>query len=310
MGWMVLCALAIGGCATPYKPYGIGGGYGEYKINDSTYVVSFAGNGNASRERVYYFWLYRCAQLTKASGYELFMIGPAMKPAVMTDIGESAQPAVYFSSDPARPIRVRGSAPTLIFLPGPKIQVWHYNGTVYMFHEPLAQTMPWAIDAGKVLAELQPYVTSNGNAPVPLPVDVLARAFVGHEVVHIGDGLKLGARPPGALPVAAASAALKPRSAADVQETMEGSLMLLFHQAYEAFRQKNLIDAAGSIHLAFDISPAGAISNCRYVSGTYPDSIFVGSIEDDAESVTFEASKVSTTRVTDFPITFAPGVDQ
>lgn len=306
MGLLVLSALAIAGCATSYKPYGSDGGYGEYKINDSTYVVSFAGNGYASRERVYYFWLYRCAQLTQASGYELFTIGPAMKPAVRNDIGGSVQPAVYLSSDPARSIRVRGTAPRIMIMPGPKIQMWHYNGTVYMFHEPLAQTMPWAIDAGKVIAELQPYVTSNGNAPVPVRVDVLARAFVGHAIVHVGDGLKLGVSRPGALPVAGGSAALKPRSAAEVQETMEGLGILVFYQAYEAFRQKNLILAAGSIHLAFDISPSGAISNCRYVSGTYPDSIFVGSIEDEVQSVTFEASKVATTTVTDFPITFAP----
>lgn len=305
-GFAVLFVLAVAGCATPYQPYGMGGGYGQYKVNDSAYVVTFSGNGYASRERVYYFWLYRCAQLTKARGYELFVIGSAGHPAVMAENRGAALPAVYLSGSPGRLIRVRGTAPALIYMPGPRLQTYSYTGTVYMFHAPLAPAMSWGFDADKVLAELQPYVRSNGNAPVPLPVAVLVRAFVGHATVQVGEGLKLGVSPPGAVPAAAGLTALKPRSAVDVQETMDGSMMVLVYKAYEDYARDKLIDVAGSIHLAFDIAPGGAISNCHIVSSTYPDGTFRDSIVEDAEEVTFQASKVATTRVADFPITFAP----
>jgi hypothetical protein len=52
-----LVALTVGACATPYQKNFIGGGYSDKKIDESTYVVSFNGNGYASKERVWYFWI-------------------------------------------------------------------------------------------------------------------------------------------------------------------------------------------------------------------------------------------------------------
>ena len=60
----VLVVASLASCATGYQANGITGGYTEKKITDSAYVVSFGGNGFATKDRVYYFWMYRCAELT------------------------------------------------------------------------------------------------------------------------------------------------------------------------------------------------------------------------------------------------------
>jgi hypothetical protein len=67
-------ALGLSACATPYGSAGLSGGYSETKLDDATYVVTFAGNGYTTAETVQTFWLYRCAELTLAQGYDGFEI--------------------------------------------------------------------------------------------------------------------------------------------------------------------------------------------------------------------------------------------
>ncbi|MBF9263203.1 CC0125/CC1285 family lipoprotein [Paracidovorax cattleyae] len=45
------------------------GGYIDEKIDETHYRVKFDGNGSTSADRVWNFWLYRCAELTKEKGY-------------------------------------------------------------------------------------------------------------------------------------------------------------------------------------------------------------------------------------------------
>ena len=47
----ILLVLSLSSCATSYQSRGITGGYAEKKITDSAYVVSFGGNGFASKDR-------------------------------------------------------------------------------------------------------------------------------------------------------------------------------------------------------------------------------------------------------------------
>ena len=74
-------ALALGGalagCATPtpYQPAPPGRstyGYSNYRIDDTHWRVSFAGNSLTSRETVEKYLLYRAAELTLEQGYDWF----------------------------------------------------------------------------------------------------------------------------------------------------------------------------------------------------------------------------------------------
>jgi hypothetical protein len=70
-------ALAACETATPYQPLAIGaatsGGYGEQKINDDVWRVTFAGNSLTSRETVERYLLYRAADLTVNQGFDWFV---------------------------------------------------------------------------------------------------------------------------------------------------------------------------------------------------------------------------------------------
>lgn len=72
----VLTAIVIilSGCATSYQPSGVTGGFSEMQLNDDIYRVSFRGNAYTAHENVQNYLLRRCAELTKAKGYNYFVI--------------------------------------------------------------------------------------------------------------------------------------------------------------------------------------------------------------------------------------------
>lgn len=68
-----LAACTVG--PTPYQPAaGYDRGYAEQKIEDARYRISFKGNSMTDRETVENYLLYRAAELTLQSGYEIFTI--------------------------------------------------------------------------------------------------------------------------------------------------------------------------------------------------------------------------------------------
>lgn len=66
--------LCLQGCATPYQRAGFGGGFQELALNEDTYIVSFAGNGFTSSDKVNAYLLRRGAELTIEKGYNYFII--------------------------------------------------------------------------------------------------------------------------------------------------------------------------------------------------------------------------------------------
>ena len=71
-------AAALSACSsgpTPYQPAaGYDRGYSEQKIEDARYRISFKGNSLTDRETVENYMLYRAAELTLQSGYDVFTI--------------------------------------------------------------------------------------------------------------------------------------------------------------------------------------------------------------------------------------------
>lgn len=81
--WAGVAALALmlqlTACApapTPYQaaagPYGFG--YSEQQIEQNRYRVTFKGNADTPRQQVENGLLYRAAQLTKANGFDYFIV--------------------------------------------------------------------------------------------------------------------------------------------------------------------------------------------------------------------------------------------
>ena len=59
---------------TEYQPEGLTGGYGETRIDDTTWRVGFYGNGRILFHSAETYWLYRSAELTLAKGFDGFSI--------------------------------------------------------------------------------------------------------------------------------------------------------------------------------------------------------------------------------------------
>ncbi|HMM56246.1 MAG TPA: hypothetical protein PKD77_01460 [Rudaea sp.] len=70
--------LALVGCATPYKPSGLMGGFHDTQLAEDVFSVTFKGNGYTSDDRARDFMLLRCADLTLAHGAKFFrLVGSA-----------------------------------------------------------------------------------------------------------------------------------------------------------------------------------------------------------------------------------------
>ncbi len=72
-GLIAICIL-LTGCATPYRPEHLTGGYSDFRLEDTTYRVRFKGNNYTSRDNVEQLLLYRCAELTTQLGYDHFLL--------------------------------------------------------------------------------------------------------------------------------------------------------------------------------------------------------------------------------------------
>jgi len=301
--WM-FGALTIGGCATTYQQHGLTGGYSERKINDSAYVVSFNGNGHATKDRVWYFWIYRCAELTSKQGYSLFSLRQN-QPAARAPRESDFVPAVYNANEPGQLMKVKGgSAPRYIYIPGSSVTTWNSSATVLMYHEPLPQEMLWAFNAQTVLDQLKPYVSSNGSAPAPSRGDLLKHALTAHDRVAIGDHIEVGTT--GAFTAADAPPGMRPRSASSIQSGMDLSRLLMFHAAYREYSLRAMDALGGRVVLAFVISPNGAVKDARVVSTTFTNKGFAELILEIVRRINFGPLDVGETRVSEFPISFSP----
>jgi len=157
-------AALASGCASPYGRNVLAGGYNEKQIDESHYTVSFDGNGYTSPDRVWYFWIYRCAELTKEKGYTHFDLArPPAKTSQWTPGGEEEGVA-----------RRRNAA--FIYIPGGTIRTWHSSAVVAMYKEPFPDSLRAALLAQSILDDLDPYVKSDGKQTPPSREDLFKKA--------------------------------------------------------------------------------------------------------------------------------------
>lgn len=100
-----LCVLAglETGCATPYQAKAFSGGYEESRVDETTYVVTFGGNGFTSRQKVDAYVQYRCAELTLAAGFDFYVVISGAADAASFVSGSYGGGVVTASSD-SKPI--------------------------------------------------------------------------------------------------------------------------------------------------------------------------------------------------------------
>ena len=309
-----LLALAVTlfcGCgATPYQASGWRGGFGEKKINDSTYLVAFQGNGYASQARVHYFWLYRCAELTVQNGYDYFVIHPKdSAPKDLRSSGGSLVPAVYRPSAQGAFIKVHSGG--TVYIPyyggGSTAQHWTSAGVILMFRRPLPTSLLFAFDARSILAQLGPYVTSEGKATPPRSDELLRSAFVAH--AQVGFGTITPIYQPTAPAAAASSAGLAaiptPRMGDEMRQRIDDA-RLLFYAAYQDHQLRSPDPAPGTVVIAFRVEPGGNVSEVHLLSSSIADPIFTDAVVSRMRQIDFGALNTPGVTVTAFPIAFAP----
>jgi len=159
-----LAMIAATGCATGYGSSGLTGGYSDARLDDTHYVVKFNGNGFASKERVWTFWFYRCAELTTGKGFAYFDIEPERgeKHSFLQDPTEASR---YAGSRPPEGTRVEMPV-FFVFIPGGgSVTRWSSAGVVVMFKDiPKGKLL---FSARRVLELLNPYVKSGGSGTAP-----------------------------------------------------------------------------------------------------------------------------------------------
>ena len=84
------CAAVLSGCASNYAPSSLTGGYAEKDLGDGTMRVSYFGNGYTTAETVQTYWLYHCAELAMAKGYDGFRI---LSPITLSAVDALRQPS-------------------------------------------------------------------------------------------------------------------------------------------------------------------------------------------------------------------------
>ncbi len=181
----LFAAALLAGCATGYGPKGMTGGYEDKQIDESTYRVAFYGNGKTDKDTVWNYWIYRCAELTKEKGFELFSLIPEKKGSAIPG-SDGFRTADLRSGDEGEAIKTAGgySPPRYYYTPGSSYTITTYSSSalVKMYREPLPQGVAFAMRAQTVLDALKPFVESGGSAPAPKREELIEKAVVKNKV--------------------------------------------------------------------------------------------------------------------------------
>ena len=99
--YLLLCLVFLTACASPYKPYGLGGGYDDVILQPNVFQVSFRGNGYTPIDLARNYALLRAAELTIDNGYKYFLV-----------VDSSSQSKVYRFTTPGY-AKTTGNATTI-----------------------------------------------------------------------------------------------------------------------------------------------------------------------------------------------------
>jgi hypothetical protein len=173
----ITAAMLVTSCASPYGKNTLFGGYSDTRIDDSHYLVRFDGNGNSSKDRVWNFWIYRCAELTKEKGYAYFALERSPGKTSSARQIEDQILALREGGDEARLMPTKGASYVPIYIPGGTITTWHTNAVVSMMGDPLPENTV-AFRAQAIIDQLDAYIKSDGKVAPPSRDEIFRNAVV------------------------------------------------------------------------------------------------------------------------------------
>ncbi len=144
-------AGGLAACATAYGPAGFTGGYTDKELEPGIWRVTFSGNGYTSRETVQTYWLYHCAELAAAEGYDGFLIISNVNFSQAEDPG-------------ARGLQIAASHTVYVptYIPsGPAAPKPTLQADIELLRGPIVISPPKVFSAIMLKAALEPYVTGN-----------------------------------------------------------------------------------------------------------------------------------------------------
>jgi hypothetical protein len=182
----VAAASLLAACTTVYQPKGATGGYTDTRLTDNSYIVEFSGNGNTSKDAVWNYWLYRCADLTVQKGYAYFVALPKASASAPDEQADFR----LAQDEPDAPewVELKGGsgggsggyrAPTYIYVPGGggTITTWHSKATILMFKTSTEPGARYSLRASAVMEALKPFVTSQGRSGTLTSEEIARRAM-------------------------------------------------------------------------------------------------------------------------------------
>lgn len=186
----LLTALLAGCAATAYQQRGATGGYSEERVADASYDVRFSGNGFADADRIWSFWIYRCAELTREQGYSAFKLEKIPKTSSLDRPGPvlSVVPAALTTTAAdtskvdglrGQMVPVKGGASYYVPAPGgATVTRYTAQGRVTFFKPPYPTDVKFLLDAERIITVLKPFVSSNGAGAAPSRAEVLKAALI------------------------------------------------------------------------------------------------------------------------------------
>jgi archaellin len=165
-GWSCLLAVGIlllSSCATSYEEANwYRGGYSDVRIDANTESVSFSGNSSTSRQTVEIYLLYRCAEITRQSGYDYFVIVDRSTQATQ-NVSPGQYTATTVQTFPGRRHGYGQAVTTGTYLPGVVYTEYGAQALIKMFKGPKPESNPNAYNADDVLQHLGPQVSGGSQ---------------------------------------------------------------------------------------------------------------------------------------------------
>lgn len=168
---------SLAGCATAYQPKSFTGGYKSRQLAENQYIVSFWGNGNTSEQKVWNYWMYRCAELTREQGYEFFELLPSAEHAFNED-GQGNLPVVFSMRKEGEPSEKEKDGLHPVYYTYTVTTTYSSKAIVKMYNAPIPKKAGLLFDASFLMDQLSDYIKTEGDVDPPNRKDLLIRSAV------------------------------------------------------------------------------------------------------------------------------------
>lgn len=300
LGLVVALCAALAGCANRQS---------VTRIDDSTYLVQqTTGTIDSTRIRL----MYRAASMTLEHGYDLMLI---------ESLKEKQKPESYVRSDrltrsmplgwDARQTVMSTTGDSQDWRPKPlpggayrPVTLIEGRAVVSMYRKPLPDTLMAAIDARELKARLQPFFDTNGQAQLPEMWKLVRQSTLTHVHISLPTANVINpefAEPPPKLSIAPAKDL---RDASEFVDQFEAAESEIY--GWYDWRRRDGGAGGGTVTLSLTVSPLGLVTDCRVVSATVADAVFVDGLRRMARKFRFFREEVVSTRAAAIPIEFTP----